>query len=100
MDKLIILISKEFTKDEIGQDIPDDIKREVFAEEKSITQNEFFAAGQTGLKPSIAFLVWDFEYMGENELIYGYDTYNIYRTYKKGERIELYCEVRIGGKKK
>lgn len=99
MDKLIILLSENYIKDEIGQEICNPIKKEVFAEEKSITQREFFNAGHRGLKPARVFKIWFFEYEGETEILYEEKRYFIYRTYKKGDKIELYCEERVSGKK-
>ena len=72
--------------------------RQAFAVRKSIPRNEFFAAGQGGIRPAVMFEVWDFEYANEAALRHQNAVYSIYRSYaRKGERVELYCEVRPGG---
>ncbi|MGG3888641.1 phage head closure protein [Metabacillus fastidiosus] len=86
------------TKDELGQvDKIEDFSRQVFCEEKSIPQSEFFAAGQNEIKASFILIVHLFDYKKERKVKYDNEIYHIYRTYKrKDERIELYCEVKTG----
>ena len=93
---VINLISVEITKDKIGQEITIITKNEVFAEKKGIARNEFFNAGQTGIKPATMFVIREIDYSGEESLEFEGVTYKIYRTYPKNEMVELYCEVRGG----
>lgn len=79
------------------QDIEVETPREVFAEKRSISQSEFFNAGQTDIKAEKCFVIYSHEYNDERFLIYENKKYSIYRTYEKDEDIELYCEVRTGG---
>lgn len=81
------------------QDIETEILKEVFAEKRSISQQEFFNAGQTDIKPTKCFVIYSHEYNDERFLIYENKKYSIYRTYEKEEDIELYCEVRTGNDK-
>lgn len=81
------------------QDIETEILKEVFAEKRSISQQEFFNAGQTDIKPTKCFVIYSHEYNDERFLIYENKKYSIYRTYEKDEDIELYCEVRTGNDK-
>ena len=94
---VIYFETKEIIKDELFQEIEvPGQPREVFANKKSITQSEFFKAGSSGLKPSKLFEVRSVEYNDEKFLTFQEKSYSIYRTYEKGENIELYCEVRTG----
>lgn len=94
---VIKLVSKTFTKDEYLQEIETKTERTVFADKQSVSQSEFFAAGQSGLKAQYKFVVRLSEYKGENELLFEGKSYTIYRTYELGENIELYCEVSYNG---
>ncbi|HIE8455427.1 TPA: phage head closure protein [Bacillus cereus] len=86
------------TKDDLGQiEVSEDFTRQVFCEKKSISQNEFFQAGQNGFKPKCVLIVYSLDYQEEQKVNYN-KTYSIYRTYERDdERIELYCEVKAGG---
>jgi len=85
--------------DELGQfDEVEEFTRQVFCKKKSIPQNEFFQAGQSGIKASCVLIVNFFDYQDEVKVKYNDKFYNVYRTYEKNdETIELYCEVRAGG---
>ncbi|AAP24496.1 MULTISPECIES: phage head closure protein [Bacillus] len=87
------------TKDDLGQiEVSEDFTRQVFCEKKSISQNEFFQAGQNGFKPKCVLIVYSLDYQEEQKVNYNNKTYSIYRTYERDdERIELYCEVKAGG---
>jgi len=68
-------------------------EREVFAEEKSVTREEFFKALQSGFSADIVLCVNRDEYDGHNKAYYNGNTYRIYRTYSSGVYdIELMCE--------
>lgn len=96
-----------YTKDDDGNQIPRKEKKEVFANLRSVGQNEFFKASQQGLKPTIVLLIFEYDYDGERVAEIDGKEYTIYRTQithkrgmvessLKGEVIELYCEERIG----
>ncbi|MDM5333432.1 phage head closure protein [Ureibacillus composti] len=95
--EVVKLISTSFTVDELFQEVEAKTEREVFADKRSASQSEFFNAGQIGLKPQYVFTIRLSEYADETELVYNGKTYSIYRTYEKGENIELHSEVRVGG---
>lgn len=79
------------------QDVEVETLREVFANKRSISQSEFFNAGQTDIKAEKCFVIYLHEYNDERFLIFENKKYSIYRTYEKDEDIELYCEVRTSG---
>lgn len=87
------------TKDDLGQiEVSEDFTRQVFCEKKSISQNEFFQAGQNGFKPNCVLIVYTLDYQEGQKVQYNNKIYSIYRTYERDdERIELYCEVKVSG---
>ncbi len=103
-NKTLELISATYTKDSIGQRIETPTYRKVYASYKSVPQSEFFAAGQTDIKPSACFLIRTGDYKGEKKLRYpagdSGKIYAIYRFYDtKSEMTEVYCEQRVGDTK-
>lgn len=69
----------------------------VFCEIESITQNEFFKAGQAGFKPELKAVVWSNEYHYERLIKIGGVIYSIYRTFERLDgKTELYVERRSG----
>ncbi|NMA65320.1 MAG: phage head closure protein [Clostridiaceae bacterium] len=92
------LIKKTYVSDEIGQQIPTATKKTVFADVEGISQNEFFKAGRTGLKPQYKILIWVFEYNGEAAVELDGKKYSVYRTFlRDDEKIELYLTEKLGG---
>lgn len=93
---VVELIGYTVTLDNLGQEIKTPIRKFAFANKRSVSQSEFFSGGQGGLRPQYQFEIRLSEYSDERELIFDGKTYSIYRTYEKGENIELYCEIRVG----
>ena len=96
-DGSIVLIGKgkSFT-DENGNEKIETTETEIFGVIGNIGQREFAAASQMGLKPEIMVEIWGFEYNGEENLKLGDKLYSIYRTYQKGDKLELYLTQRSG----
>lgn len=96
-DLLVTLIGKarKFIDDNGNEKFEKD-ETEIFGNLGSISQREFAAASQMGLKPELMVEIWSFEYSGEETLKLGDKLYSIYRTYQKGDRIELYLTQRSG----
>lgn len=93
----ITLIKETYTKDDIGQSVPQEVKRTVFCQIESISRQEFANAGALGLKPELRADIFFPEYEGEKIAEvdgYRYSIYRVYRT--KNEKLELYME-RQGG---
>lgn len=65
----------------------------VYAEIKSIGQNEFYQAQTAGKKPEIKFKITDYmDYREQRYLIYNGVRYNILRTYRTGNNeLEITC---------
>ena len=96
-DDVLILVSNSFSEDEIGQQKPAEICREVFCRVGGISRREWFDAGHSGLKPELMFSVFFGDYCGEKTVEYNGNRYTVYRTYRADpETVELYCERRTG----
>lgn len=97
-DAVITLLTKTTTVDEYGDTVEVVVPKDVFAEEKSISQTEFYQAQAVGLKPEIKFVIADFlDYSGEKSLKYTpyggtEDEYTILRTYRKNNNLEIVCK--------
>lgn len=68
----------------------------VFAKVDSVSASEFFDGGRNGLNPSLRFLVFGGDYHGEQIVEHEGLRYAVYRTYERGDSVEVYCE-RKGG---
>lgn len=93
----IKLIAETFAADSIGNQTATETNKTVYAEIASVSQSEFFQAGQSGLKPDYKVIMWSFEYNGENIIEYDSKRYNVYRTFlRTDEKIELYLTQKAG----
>lgn len=89
---VIYLISKQRTKNEVGDLIYEKIKTMRFAQVKSIGQAEFYQAQSQGLKPEIKFVLADYlDYQNQEEIVYNDFVYKVLRTYRQGNEIEIVC---------
>ena len=96
-DHTAFLIRVSHTQDAIGQQVPEEIKREIFCEVSGIRQSEWFNAGQRGLKPELMLTVFCDDYEGESLIEVDGVRYGIYRTYPaKNDRMELYLQKKGG----
>lgn len=97
-DDVIKLLSTTDTVDEYGDTVSTIEEHQVFAEVKSIGQNEFYQAQALGLKPEIKFVIADFaDYGGQKQLKYTpfggtEQTYDILRTYRNKINLEIVCK--------
>jgi SPP1 family predicted phage head-tail adaptor len=71
----------------------------VFADVKSVSMQEFYAASQNGFSPTLNIEIRTVDYRNDEEqLEHNGKKYNIIRIYTKGDITELKCE-RLGGSK-
>ena len=97
-DNIITLIAETYTVDEYGDTVATQTERTIFAEVKSIGQNEFYQAQAVGLKPEIKFVIADFlDYNGEKLLKYApyggtEEIYTVLRTYRTRYNLEIVCK--------
>ena len=96
----IYLIKNELTQDEkIGGWIKTEKKRKVVADISSLSLSEFYNAKIAGMKPELKINMREFEYKGEEALIFSNTKYVIIRTYSKGNGIlEIVCSEFAGEK--
>lgn len=86
------------TNDSYGDVVKSYTDTVVFADVKSVTRSEFYAANASGIKISQVFAVHVEDWNDQTELIYGSKYYDIVRAYRKGEGVvELTCNVREVG---
>lgn len=97
-DSIIKLIKETKTVNKYGNTISASTERTIFAEVKSIRQDEFYQAQAVGLKPEIKFVIADFaDYEGEKKLKYApfggiEEVYTILRTYRTNYQLEIVCK--------
>jgi len=96
-DDIVNLISVTIITDDIGNQIKQEVSKEVFCTIESISQSEYFQASQSGLKSQLKITICEFDYAGETIAEYNTKRYTIYRTYlRDDERIELYLATKAG----
>lgn len=96
-DHVATLIGITYSQDALKQQVPKEIRREVFCQIEGIRQSEWFSAGQQGLKPQFMVTVFPDDYAGEGLIEVDGVRYGIYRTYPaKHDKLELYLERKAG----
>lgn len=96
MDSVIYLVEETLAQDAYGVFQRTETERKVFCKVNSIGSREWFDGGRNGLNPELQFIVFRYDYDGEKIVKYLNNYYTIYRTYIKGDWIELYTERREG----
>lgn len=98
-DDVCLLLSSTIIVDDLLQEIETPVERQVFCDRLSVGQKEFSVTMQNGLKAEMTIVMDHDEFDRETKLKYRDKVYSIYRTFVRGDGdIELYCEVRVGGK--
>ncbi|MBH0174715.1 hypothetical protein IHV09_14195 [Fictibacillus sp. 23RED33] len=99
LDDVCFLVSVTTVKDELGQPIEEqEVERQIFCSEMSVSRAEFSAAGQNDRIPQCTLVVDSDEYDQEIEVKHGKKKFTVYRTFLRSDGLtELYCEVRAGG---
>lgn len=99
MDKsrVLTLIGYTYTKDAIGQMIPQEHRKDVYCNISSVSASEWFEAGANGFKPEYRATLFFYDYDGEMTAELDGLPYGIYRTYiGRNETVELYLERKAG----
>lgn len=90
------LLREGYTEDELGNQIPSNVKRSILCKVNSIGRSEFYSAASSNLRPEIVFTIHKYEYENERKIIFEEQQYSVLRTYATGiEELELTCE-RVG----
>lgn len=88
--EIINFIAVTETETDAGGFSESKTSRQVFADRKSVKQNEFYQAAQAGLKPEIVFVIRRIDYEDERLLSFNGLEYSVIRTFEtKDEMIEL-----------
>lgn len=75
-----------------GYDTATNTDTTVWADAKSTTRAEFYAAEKAGVRADIMFTIHAEDWGGQTQVVYGTKTYNIVRSYAKGLGVvELTC---------
>lgn len=83
------------TLDSFGDAIPSYTDTIVWADKKSVTRSEFYAANMAGVKIDAIFVVHAEDYDNQTVVSFGSVNYEVIRAYAKGEGVvELMCAVR------
>lgn len=97
MDTTIYLIAETTTKNTYGAPITQEVKREVYCEERSVSRAEYYNGQQAGLDMSYVFVTNQVNYNGEKLLEYNSERYSIVRTYKTdADMMEIYAGMKVG----
>lgn len=92
MADILILIRVDTALDALGDPVNTETPREVFAEQMSIGQKEFYQAHAVGLQPEIKFKLSDYlDYEGETLVEHEGQRYRVLRTYRTGQALEITC---------
>jgi len=97
IDVVVTLEGEEtYSIDTNGNEVAVGQSTAVFGTLKSATSAEFMAAGKLGIKPSCTVEIYTAEYSGEKTAVINGKRLTVYRTYVKGDRIELHLSERTG----
>lgn len=97
--EIIYLVSKVLEEDEIGN-----VKTSSFtltkryAKKQSVRTNEYYSAVETGLTPSVEFVMKRIDYDGQQELNWNNTRYSVIRTVDPKNKFDivLVCARKIG----
>lgn len=89
---VVCLLSKKVEYDELGNAFETVNERMVYANEMSVSMQEFYEAGKQGIRPEKQFEIYSFEYQGESKLKHNNKDYEIIRTQTKGDKTRLICK--------
>lgn len=96
MTGVLTLIKEAVTTDKYGREKVTESDRDIYCKVDSVSQTEFYAAANTELQPDYRFTVFFGDYEGEDICEYEGTRYAIYRTYRRGDDLELYVERKVG----
>ena len=97
--EIIYLVSKTKEEDDIGNCISSSFQlTKRYAKKQSIRTNEFYSAVESGITPSVEFVMKRLDYDGQDELDYKNKRYSIIRTVDPKNKFDivLVCARKIG----
>lgn len=96
MENIAKLITKTYIQDDLGQFVPSTEELEILVNEKSVTRQEWADAGRLGLSAQFTLETASVNYSGQESIKYNGEMFSIYRTFKIGDKIELYLTKKGG----
>lgn len=91
------IVQKTYVQNEYGvSKKTEKIVKDIPCEIKSATANEWFEGGRMGLNPDYTFIISRLDYNNETTVIYNNVRYAVYRTYVRGDDIELHVQKEKG----
>ncbi len=97
--EIIYLVSKTLEEDEIGNIQTSSFQlTKRYAKKQSVRTNEFYSAVETGLTPSVEFVMKRLDYDGQTELNWNNKRYSVIRTIDPKNKFDivLVCAIKIG----
>lgn len=98
MNEIVLVLEGEasYNMDAIGNETAQIEPKTVIGKKKSVYENDFFHAGQLNIKPYCIVEIYKAEYNGAKTALIDGRRLTIYRTFEKGQRLELYLAERTG----
>ena len=97
--EIIYLVNSVKEEDEIGNIITSSFQlTKRYAKKQSVRTNEFYSAVESGLTPSIEFVMKRLDYDGQLELEWNHQRYSVIRTIDPKNKFDivLVCARKIG----
>ena len=97
--EIIYLVNSVKEEDEIGNIITSSFQlTKRYAKKQSVRTNEFYSAVETGLTPSVEFVMKRIDYDGQLELEWNRQRYSVIRTIDPKNKFDivLVCARKIG----
>ena len=97
--EIIYLVNSVKEEDEIGNIITSSFQlTKRYAKKQSVRTNEFYSAVETGLTPSVEFVMKRLDYDGQLELEWNRQRYSVIRTIDPKNKFDivLVCARKIG----
>jgi SPP1 family predicted phage head-tail adaptor len=95
-DRIILRKAEIKSRNENGYPVTTHEDIEVWANVKSVTRSEFYAANANSINAAISFEIHAEDWGGQTQVIYNTKTYYIIRSYQKGLGVvELICSDKV-----
>lgn len=97
--EIIYLVNSVKEEDDIGNVITSSFQlTKRYAKKQSVRTNEFYSAVETGLTPSVEFVMKRLDYDGQMELEWNHKRYSVIRTIDPKNKFDivLVCARKIG----
>ena len=97
--EIIYLLTESIGEDAIGNQVSSlTSSKKCYAKTQSVRTNEFYSAVQTGLTPSIEFVIKKLNYNGEHHIKWNNTEYQVIRVVEPKNKFDivLVCSKKIG----